>query len=67
MSNLRTLTSSQQELLWEKAYATPELLTRALALLVLGRQRPLSERTKRKSLTCASRPKACPASLHRLK
>lgn len=47
LSNVHTLTPAQQELLWETAYASPDIFTRALTLLVLGRQRPLSERILR--------------------
>lgn len=43
LSNVRTLDTAQQQALWESAYASPQILTRALSLLVLGRQRPLSE------------------------
>lgn len=45
LSNLTTLSADQQELLWQHGYASPDMLTRALALLALGRQRPLREKT----------------------
>ncbi len=45
LSNLSTLSADQQELLWQHGYASPDVLTRALALLALGRQRPLREKT----------------------
>lgn len=45
LSILPTLTTDQQEFLWQHGYASPDILTRALALLALGRQRPLSDKT----------------------
>lgn len=45
LSNTSTLSADQQEILWQRGYASPDILTRALALLALGRQRPLSEKT----------------------
>ena len=45
LSNTSALSIEQQEVIWRVGYASPLILTRALALLVLGRQRPLSGRT----------------------
>jgi hypothetical protein len=45
LSNAATLSQGQQEVVWRVGYGSPLILTRALALLVLGRQRPLSPRT----------------------
>jgi hypothetical protein len=45
LSNVATLSPEQQEVVWRVGYGSPLILTRALALLVLGRQRPLSPRT----------------------
>lgn len=45
LSNTSALSMEQQEVIWNTGYASPLILTRALALLVLGRQRPVSQRT----------------------
>jgi len=45
LSNVSTLDAEQQEVIWNVGYASPLILTRSLALLVLGRQRPLNART----------------------
>jgi len=45
LSNVSTLDATQQEIIWQSGYTSPDILTRSLALLVLGRQRPLSTRT----------------------
>ncbi len=45
LSNTSALITDQQATLWQHGYASPDLLTRALALLALGRQRPLAEQT----------------------
>ncbi|ACL23620.1 hypothetical protein [Chloroflexus aggregans] len=45
LTNVSALTTDQQATLWQHGYASPDLLTRALALLALGRQRPLTEQT----------------------
>lgn len=45
LSNTSRLSTEQQEIVWRVGYASLLILTRALALLVLGRQRPLSGRT----------------------
>jgi hypothetical protein len=44
LSNVSTLDAEQQEVIWNVGYASPLILTRSLALLVLGRQRPLNAR-----------------------
>jgi hypothetical protein len=45
LSNVSTLDATQQEIIWQSGYTSPDILTRSLALLVLGRQRPPSTRT----------------------
>ena len=45
LSNVSILDATQQEIIWQSGYTSPDILTRSLALLVLGRQRPLSTRT----------------------
>ncbi len=45
LSNVSTLDPEQQVLVWKVGFASPFMLTRSLALLVLGRQRPPSEQT----------------------
>lgn len=45
LSNVSTLDAGQQEVIWNVGYASPLILTRSLALLVLGRQRPLEAKT----------------------
>ena len=45
LSNTSTLSADQQEILWRVGYVSPDMLTRSLALLALGRQRPLHEKT----------------------
>ncbi len=45
LSNASDLSAEQQEVVWKVGYASPLILTRALALLVLGRQRPIPPRT----------------------
>lgn len=50
LSNVRTLRLEQQQALWETAYASPAILSRALTLLVLGRQHPPGERTRQEVL-----------------
>jgi hypothetical protein len=45
LSNVSTLDTTQQEIIWQSGYTSPDILTRSLALLVLGRQRPPSTRT----------------------
>ena len=47
LTNASALSTEQQEVIWRVGYASPLILTRALALLVLGRQRPLSQRTRK--------------------
>lgn len=45
LSNASTLNAEQQEIIWNVGYVSPLMLIRSLALLVLGRQRPISRRT----------------------
>lgn len=45
LGNASTLSAEQQEVIWRVGYASPMILTRALALFVLGRQRPVSHQT----------------------
>lgn len=45
LSKTSALNVEQQEVIWNVGYASSLILTRALALLVLGRQRPLGRRT----------------------
>lgn len=45
LSNVSHLNTEQQEVIWNTGYASPLALTRSLALLVLGRQRPISRQT----------------------
>jgi len=45
LTNVSLLSEEQQELIWNVGYASPVILTRSLALLALGQQRSLRERT----------------------
>lgn len=45
LGSASTLSAEQQEVIWRVGYASPLILTRALALFVLGRQRPVSQQT----------------------
>jgi len=56
LSNVSTLDAEQQEVIWKVGYASPLILTRSLALLVLGRQRPLNVRTWRTVLSLLRTP-----------
>ena len=56
LSNVSTLDAEQQEVIWNIGYASPLILTRSLALLVLGRQRPLNARTWEKVLSLLRTP-----------
>lgn len=56
LSNVEKLNPEQQAIVWNTGYASPLILTRSLALLVLGRQRPLSERTWHTVLTLLHTP-----------
>ncbi len=47
LSSVTNLTPAQREALWRVGYAAPDMHTRSLTLLVLGRQRPLDERAWR--------------------
>lgn len=56
LSNTSALSAEQQQVIWNVGYTSPLILTRALALLVLGRQRPLSQRTLETVLGLLRRP-----------
>ncbi len=56
LSNTSDLSAEQQEVVWRVGYASPLILTRALALLVLGRQRPIPPRTWETVLNLVCKP-----------
>lgn len=56
LSNTSALSTEQQEVIWRVGYTSPLILIRALALLVLGRQRPLSQRVWETVLTLLHTP-----------
>lgn len=56
LSKSSTLNIEQQEIVWNVGYASLVILTRSLALLVLGRQRPLSQRVWETVLTLLHTP-----------
>ncbi len=56
LSNVSTLDAEQQEVIWNVGYASPLILTRSLALLALGRQRPLNARTWETALSLLRTP-----------
>lgn len=56
LSNISALSTEQQEVIWRVGYISPLILTRALALLVLGRQRPISQQVWETVLTLQCTP-----------
>jgi hypothetical protein len=54
LSNVSNLSPAQREALWRVGCAAPDMHTRSLSLLVLGRQRPLDERAWRTVLDLLS-------------
>lgn len=56
LSNTSAVSSEEQEIIWKVGYASPSMYTRSLALLALGRQRPLGQRTWETVLGLLHRP-----------